>query len=215
MAGGQERAPARSAPWQRRPADLDIVRVVIAAAPAPALLLARAALLSVLALAVEYTRVLAGRAPGLAVPSLLIGGLALCALAVGRRPGELGLGTSRLAGRLLGGLALAAVLLLPAAVRWGGGPPLDPSLAAAAVAVSVGEEVAFRGALFVVLESSGGPVLAVLGTTLLWTLAHVLSHPPQFLPAVAAAGLLLGLWRWACRDLVGPIVAHVLADVTL
>jgi len=159
--------------------------------------------------------VLAGRTPGLEIASLLGGGLGLCCLAAGRRPGELGLGTTHLGGRLLGGLALAAVLLLPAAVRWGGGPLLDPSLAAAAVAVSVGEEVAFRGALFASLETVGGPVLAVLGTTLLWTLAHALSHPAEFLPAVAAAGLLLGLWRWACRDLVAPIVAHVLADVAL
>ena len=71
------------------------------------------------------------------------------------------------------------------------------------------------GALFASLEAGGGPVLAVLGSTLVWTLAHVLSHPPAFLPVVAAAGLLLGLWRWACRDLVGPVVAHVLADLTL
>ena len=50
--------------------------------------------------------------------------------------------------------------------------------------------------------------------------------PP--LPAVAAipgharwqallrqAGLLLGTWRWACRDLVGPILGHVIADLAL
>src|SRR5207237_6584226 len=117
--------------------------------------------------------------------------------------------------RLLGGVALAVVLLLPAAGRWGGGPLLDPSLAAAAVAVSVGEAVAFRGALFGSLEAVGVPVLAVLVTTLLWTLAHALSQPAEFLPVVAAAGLLLGLWRWACRDLVAPMVAHVLADVAL
>jgi len=174
-----------------------------------------AAIYALLALGIEYARVLAGRIPDLEVPSLVFGGLALCALAVGWRPRYLGLGTSRMAGRLLGGMALAVVLLLPAAVRWGGGPVLGPSLALAAVAVSVGEEVAFRGALFAALESAGGPAWAVLGSTAVWTLAHAFSHPPEFLPAVAAAGLLLALWRWACRDLVGPIVAHVLADVAL
>ena len=182
---------------------------------APARALTRVGVLAVLALGIEYGRVLVGRTPGLEVPALLVGGLALCGLAAGLRPRDLGLGTTRMTGRLLGGLALAVVLLLPAAVRWGGGPMLGVSLAVAAMTVSVGEEVAFRGALFAALESAGGPVPAVLGSTLVWTLAHALSHPPEFLPAVAAAGLLLGLWRWACRDLVAPIVAHVLADVAL
>ncbi len=81
--------------------------------------------------------------------------------------------------------------------------------------VSIGEELAFRGALYAVLEDVGGAPLAVVGSTLLWTLAHVLSHPPEFLGAVAAAGLLLALWRWACKDLVGPIVGHVIADLAL
>jgi membrane protease YdiL (CAAX protease family) len=175
----------------------------------------RAAALAVLALAVEYGRVLAGRLPGLAGVSLLAGGLALCLLAAGRRPSELGLGRDRLPARVLGGAVLGAVLLLPALVRWGGGPLLPADLAVAAVAVSVGEEVAFRGALFTSLEEAGGPLLALLGSTGVWTAAHVLSHPPAFLPAVAAAGLLLGCWRWACRDLVGPVLGHVIADLTL
>lgn len=177
--------------------------------------LARAAGLGALALGLSYARVLAERVPGLEVPALLGGGLALCGLASGWPAARLGLGRDRLAQRLLGGLALTAVLLLPAAVRWGGGPPLGPALAAAAVAVSIGEELAFRGALYAALEEAAGPGGAVAGSTLLWTLAHVLSHPPAFLPAVAAAGLLLGLWRWAFRDLVGPLVAHVLADLAL
>jgi membrane protease YdiL (CAAX protease family) len=175
----------------------------------------RALVLALLALAIESARVLAGRLPGLATTSLLLGGLALCLLGLGRSPAELGLGRDRLSARLLGGLALAVVLLLPAAVRWGGGPALAPGLAVAAVAVSIGEEVAFRGALFGSLLEAGGPALAVIGSAVLWTAAHALSHPPAFLPAVLAAGLLLGTWRWVCRDLVGPIVGHAIADLAL
>jgi len=64
-------------------------------------------------------------------------------------------------------------------------------------------------------DELGGAPLAIGGSTLLWTLAHALSHPPEFLVAVAAAGLLLGLWRWACKDLVAPIIGHVIADIAL
>jgi membrane protease YdiL (CAAX protease family) len=128
---------------------------------------------------------------------------------------RLGLSTSRLGLRVLGGFALAGVLLLPAAARAGGAPFLPAGLAAAAIAISIGEEVAFRGALYAALEDLGGAPLAVVGTTVLWTAAHALSHPAEFLPAVAAAGLLLGLWRWACRDLVAPVIGHVIADLAL
>jgi membrane protease YdiL (CAAX protease family) len=54
-----------------------------------------------------------------------------------------------------------------------------------------------------------------VGSTFAFTAAHALSHPPVFLLPVAAAGLLLGLWRWACRDLVAPMTAHILADLAL
>lgn len=176
---------------------------------------ARAAGLGVMVLALEWARALALRTPGQEVVTLLAGGLALCLLGLGRRPAELGLGRSRLPERLLGGLALAGVLLLPAAVRWGGGPPLGPALGVAAVAVSVGQEIAYRGALFLAFEEAAGPAFAVAGTTAVWTAGHALSHPPAFLPAVALAGLLLAAWRWAVRDLVGPIIGHALADLAL
>lgn len=176
---------------------------------------ARAIGLAAMAVVLEWARVLALRAPDGQALILVAGGVALCLLGVGRRPAELGLDTSRLAERLVGGVALAGVLLLPAAVRWGGGPTLTPIFGLAAVAVSIGEEVAFRGVVFAALEGTYGPAVAVLGSTLAWTLAHALSHPVAFLPAVAAAGLLLGAWRWAVRDLVGPIIGHVLADLAL
>jgi len=172
----------------------------------------------VVALAVvvlEWSRALVAMQPGLTVAALILGGVALAAVAAGWPAERLGLGTSRFGLRLVGGLALGAVLLLPAAVRAGAAPLLPAGLAVAAVAVSIGEELAFRGALYAALEDAAGAPVAIVGSTLLWTLAHALSHPAEFLPAVAAAGLLLALWRWACRDLVAPIVGHVIADLAL
>jgi len=180
---------------------------------------ARAAGLAIAAVSLEWARVLALRTPAPPAVPLLLGGGLLAVLAVGWRPAELGLARPRslreAAERIVGGLALAAVLLLPAAVRWGGGPLLGPTVGLAAVAVSAGEEIAFRGALFAALEQAFGPPAAIVGSTAAWTLAHALSHPPVFLPAVAAAGLLLAAWRWAVRDLAGPIIGHVLADLAL
>ena len=175
----------------------------------------RAALLSGFVLIVEWVRAMVSTAPYAAIPALLLGGAALGLTARGWPAERLGLGTSRFGLRLLGGLALGVVLLLPAAARGGAAPMLPAGLALAAVAVSIGEELAFRGALYAALEEVGGAPLAVVGSTVAWTAAHALSHPPAFLGAVAAAGLLLGLWRWACRDLVAPIIGHVIADLAL
>jgi membrane protease YdiL (CAAX protease family) len=146
---------------------------------------------------------------------LILGGLALAITGVGWPPERLGFGKSRFGLRILGGLALAAVLLLPAAVRSDAAPILPVALALPAIVVSIGEEIAFRGALFAALNEVGGAPLAIVGSTVAWTLAHAFSHPPEFLGAVAMAGLLLALWRWACRDLVAPIVGHVIADMGL
>ena len=175
----------------------------------------RAAVLAAYVLTVEWTRTLVSGTPRAVAPALILGGLALAVAATGWPLSRLGLGTSGLPLRIVGGLALGAVLILPTAVRAGSAPILPASLALAAVAVSIGEELAFRGALYAALEEIGGAPLAVVGSTALWTAAHALSHPAEFLGAVAAAGLLLALWRWACKDLVGPVIAHVLADLTL
>ena len=175
----------------------------------------RAGLIAIAVLLVEWSRALVAQQPGLTVAALVLGGCALAAMAVGWPAERLGLGTSRFGLMILGGLALGGVLLLPAAVRPGAAPLLPASLAIAAVVVSIGEELAFRGVLYAALEESGGAPLAIGGTTLVWTVAHALSHPPEFLGAVAAAGLLLALWRWACRDLVAPVIGHVIADLAL
>ena len=187
--------------------------MIAAAATRPALV--RAAAIAVVLIVLEWTRAIASQQPALTVASLIVGGAALAVPALLFKPERLGLGTTRFWLRVLGGLALGVVLLLPAAVRPAAVPLIPGGLAAAAVVVSIGEEIAFRGALYAALEDAGGAPLAVLGSTVLWTLAHLMSHPAEFLGAVAAAGLLLALWRWACNDLVGPIVGHVLADLAL
>ena len=179
----------------------------------------RAVLVGAYILCVEWARALIATQPRMAIASLvlslILGGVALGLVAVGWPADRLGLGTSRIGLRIIGGLALGAVLLLPAAARSGAVPILPAGLAAAAVAISVGEELAFRGALYAALDELGGAPLAIVGSTVLWTAAHALSHPPEFLGAVAAAGLLLALWRWACRDLVAPVIGHVIADLAL
>jgi membrane protease YdiL (CAAX protease family) len=166
-------------------------------------------------LLVEWARALAATVPGAAVAAIVLGGAALMVTVIGWPAPKLGLGTSRFGLRILGGLALAAVLLLPAAVRASEAPIIPASFAFVAVIISVAQELAFRGVLYAALDEAGGAPLAIIGSTVAWTAAHALSHPPAFLAAVAAAGLLLALWRWACRDLVAPIIGHVIADLAL
>jgi membrane protease YdiL (CAAX protease family) len=175
----------------------------------------RVVLVGAYILCVEWARTYFAMQPHMAIASLVVGGAALGLVAVGWPAERLGLGTSRLLWRIIGGLALGAVLLLPAAVRSSGVPILPPDLALAAVAISIGQELAFRGALYAAFDELGGAPVAIVGSTVLWTAAHALSHPPEFLGAVAAAGLLLAVWRWACKDLVAPIIGHVIADLAL
>src|SRR5690349_15599025 len=82
-------------------------------------------------------------------------------LAAGMPRDQLGLGPGRLGVRVIGAAALTVVLLLPAAVRWTGQEPLTGWFAVAAVVISAGEELAFRGALFAALEQAFGPWVAV------------------------------------------------------
>ena len=89
--------------------------------------LVRACALAVLVLLLEWSRAIVARQPGLALAALLLGGAALIATALPFSAERLGLGTSKLALRVLGGIALGAALLLPAAVR-AGAVPLIPAM---------------------------------------------------------------------------------------
>ncbi len=168
------------------------------------------------ALGVEWGRALSDRNPSSFGMPVLIGGVLLCLVAAGSNAGALGFHRRELVPRLLSGAALGAILLLPTAARSAGGPPIWASPEAPiAFMIAFGEEVAFRGALFNALSAAGGAVPAIVGSSLVFTAAHVLSHPPAFLVPVAATGLLLGTWRWMFNDLVAPVVGHCIADLCL
>ncbi|TMF67745.1 MAG: hypothetical protein E6I13_13420, partial [Chloroflexi bacterium] len=73
--------------------------------------LLRAVVIGLYVLAVEWTRALLAHDSRFIAAGLLLGGVALGLAALGRPATRLGLGRSRFAVRVIGGLALGAVLL--------------------------------------------------------------------------------------------------------
>lgn len=144
-------------------------------------------------------------------------GIALLAVAVaaGWRPAlpwvsALLLGT-------LGGLALIAIPrladpLVPAAI----GMRPEPFLAWGAVTalVVVGEEALLRGALFSAVDRAAGPLVAVLVTSLAFSLMHVPLYGWQVVPLDLGVGVFLGGLRLAAGGVAAPAVAHLLADLS-
>ena len=81
------------------------------------------------------------------------------------------------------------------------------------LAVVIVEEVVFRGVLFALLRRAGGLRLALGGSAVAFTLAHVGSAGVPGLALVALAGLFLGLLRAMRGDLWAPAIAHLLIDL--
>ncbi|GEM_PF-2681518 len=176
------------------------------------------ALLTGLAILVSLWRdAAAGRWPGRAGPITLVGYAALLLVAVAACRsmrigiGELGLGHDRLGPRLGGGAALALALTGPALIH-GVSTPLALAAVLAAASVAVTEEVLFRGVLFVLVRSTFGVVPAVVVSGTAFAAAHAAIYPISLLLLGLVVGLLLGTWRAMVNDLVGPILAHTVAD---
>jgi membrane protease YdiL (CAAX protease family) len=144
-------------------------------------------------------------------------GIALLAVAVaaGWRPTLPRLGT--LVVGMLGGLALIAIPrlahpLVPAAI----GMRPEPFVAWGVVTavVVVGEEALLRGALFGALDRSAGPLVAVLVTSLAFSLMHVPLYGWQVVPLDLGVGVFLGGLRLASGGVAAPAAAHLLADLS-
>lgn len=88
-------------------------------------------------------------------------------------------------------------------------PPAGRAVVVFAIVVSAPlfEELIFRGYLWRVLEASFGPVVALIGTTLLFATFHL--DPVQGV-ALLPIALFLGWLRWRSGSLVPSIVTHLM-----
>jgi membrane protease YdiL (CAAX protease family) len=90
--------------------------------------------------------------------------------------------------------------ILPATMLW-----VAPAVAA--------EEFVFRGVLYAALERVGGVWLALAGSTLAFTLAHLAADPNASLLLVLVLGVYLGMLRLLSSNLWAPGAAHLLIDL--
>lgn len=122
-------------------------------------------------------------------------------------------------GRSRGPVAWTAAGLLGmaafASVRALAGPAVPgPYVLAPAVAIvaAVAEEAFFRRFLYGAL-APWGAVVAVLGTSLAFALAHVPGYGWPAFPLNLGAGLIFGWQRWVTGGWSAPAASHALANV--
>ncbi|MEX1042121.1 MAG: CPBP family intramembrane glutamic endopeptidase [Pirellulaceae bacterium] len=82
------------------------------------------------------------------------------------------------------------------------------------LAAGVGEEALFRGFLQTALQAGlgadAGPVLPILLASLIFGLAHYISH--EYMVLTTLMGVYMGVWFWWTGDLIVPMVIHFLYD---
>ena len=86
-----------------------------------------------------------------------------------------------------------------------------------AVSAGVCEETGFRGYMQRPIEEHHGAVIAILISTIFFTLVHLNKawSLAGMMPIVFGAGLLLGLLAWSSQSLIPPIIGHVVMDIGL
>jgi membrane protease YdiL (CAAX protease family) len=118
---------------------------------------------------------------------------------------------SRLAPRFVVLMGFASVALSASVV----GTPVPMPWSAVALPLSllaaVAEEALFRRLAYERLERFG-PVVAVVGSALLFGLVHVPAYGSAALPVDIGAGLLFGWQRWASGTWTVPAATHAFAN---
>jgi membrane protease YdiL (CAAX protease family) len=77
----------------------------------------------------------------------------------------------------------------------------------------LGEEIVFRGFFFRGLNTSLGPLLTILITSLVWAGMHA-QYDAFFMTQIFVFGLVLGWMRWRSESLILVIVLHALINTT-
>jgi membrane protease YdiL (CAAX protease family) len=133
---------------------------------------------------------------------------------VGSRPFEAALLGAGL-GIVLVGAAAAGAVIVGTPLVSGLGRAAAPFVPWAAVTgvVAIAEEAVLRGILFDRIRRGGGPVVALLATTVLFALMHVPLYGWHVVPLDLAVGLALGGLRIATGGIVAPAAAHAVADL--
>lgn len=92
--------------------------------------------------------------------------------------------------------------------------PHRPGYVAAVVFAAVAEEAFFRRFVYAML-GAGGAGLAVVGSAVLFALAHVTVYGWWVLPLDLAAGLVFAWQRWATGNWGVPAATHVAANLLI
>jgi membrane protease YdiL (CAAX protease family) len=85
----------------------------------------------------------------------------------------------------------------------------------AAASAGICEETGFRGYMQQPIEKRHGVVIAVLISSVLFTVVHLSKSwaIPGMVPVALAAGLLLGLMAWASGSLIPGMIGHTVMDI--
>jgi membrane protease YdiL (CAAX protease family) len=86
-----------------------------------------------------------------------------------------------------------------------------------AVSAGVCEETGFRGYMQRPIEGHHGAVIAILISTVFFTLIHLSKGwaLAGMVPIIFGGGLLLGLLAWSSQSLIPPMIGHVIMDIGL
>lgn len=86
-----------------------------------------------------------------------------------------------------------------------------------AVSAGICEETGFRGYMQRPIEERNGAAIAILISSLFFTLVHLTKAWALLgmVPIVLGAGVLLGLLAWSSRSLIPGMIGHVIMDVGL